>query len=151
MHLLRAECPDLSIHSPNKYLLAVPDPQCARPCSQHWVYNGECNSQGFPRGSDGKELACNAGDLGSVPGSGRSLEKGMTTHSNILDWRIPWTDEIGGLQSIGLPRVRRLTLSVSNKQGKYCLIVYCTKCYEGREFGHCEGTVKGHDLRWSGR
>ena len=79
------------------------------------------------------------------------LEKGMATHSAILAWRIPWTDEIGGLQSIGLPRVGRLTLSVSNKQGKYCLIVYCTKCYEGREFGHCEGTVKGHDLRWSGR
>ena len=44
-------------------------------------------------------------DLGSVPGSGRSLEKGMTTHSNILDWRIPWTEEPGGLQFMGLQRV----------------------------------------------
>jgi len=30
------------------------------------------------------------------------LEKGMTTHSNILAWRIPWTEEPGGLQSMGL-------------------------------------------------
>ena len=33
------------------------------------------------------------------------LEKGMATHSSILAWRIPWTEEPGGLQSIGLKRV----------------------------------------------
>ena len=33
------------------------------------------------------------------------LEKGMATYSNILAWRIPWTKEPGGLQSIGLQRV----------------------------------------------
>ena len=33
------------------------------------------------------------------------LEKGMATHSNILSWRIPWTEELGGLQSMGLQRV----------------------------------------------
>ena len=34
------------------------------------------------------------------------LEKGMATHSSILDWRIPWTEEPGGLQSMGSQRVR---------------------------------------------
>ena len=34
------------------------------------------------------------------------LEKEMTTHSSVLAWRIPWTEEAGGLQSIGLQRVR---------------------------------------------
>ena len=34
-----------------------------------------------------------------------SLEKGMATHSSILAWRIPWTEELGGLQSMGLQRV----------------------------------------------
>ena len=34
------------------------------------------------------------------------LEKGMATHSSILAWRIPWTEEPGGLQSMGSPRVR---------------------------------------------
>ena len=34
-----------------------------------------------------------------------SLEKEMTTHSSILAWNIPWTEESGGLQSIGLQRV----------------------------------------------
>ena len=34
------------------------------------------------------------------------LEKGMATHSNILAWRVPWTEEPGGLQSMGSQRVR---------------------------------------------
>ena len=34
------------------------------------------------------------------------LEKGMVTHSSILAWRIPWTEEPGGLQSMGSQRVR---------------------------------------------
>ena len=43
---------------------------------------------GFPDSSVGKESTCSAGDPGSIPGSGRSLEKGMATHSSILAWRI---------------------------------------------------------------
>ena len=35
-----------------------------------------------------------------------SLEEGMTTHTSILSWRVPWTEEPDGLQSIGLQRVR---------------------------------------------
>ena len=60
---------------------------------------------GFPGGSAGKESACNTGDPGSIPGSGRSLEKGMATLTSILAWRIPWTEAPGGLQSMGLRRV----------------------------------------------
>ena len=59
---------------------------------------------GFPSGSVGKESACKAGDPGSIPGSGRSLEKGMATHSSVLAWRIPWTEEPGGLQSVGVKK-----------------------------------------------
>ena len=51
---------------------------------------------GLPGGSDGKESACNAGDLGSIPGLG-NLEAGMATHSSILAWRIPWIEEPGRL------------------------------------------------------
>ena len=90
--------------------------------------------------TDDKESTCNAGDLGSIPGSGRSLEKGKATHfsflrlpqvaqtvknppavwetwvwslgwedplekqkathSSILAWRIPWTEDPGGLKSM---------------------------------------------------
>ena len=35
-----------------------------------------------------------------------ALEKGMATHSSILAWRIPWTEEAGRLQSVGSQRVR---------------------------------------------
>ena len=51
-----------------------------------------------------KNLPGNAGDIresGLIPGSGRSPEEGTATHSSILAWRIPWTEEPGGLQSIG--------------------------------------------------
>ena len=41
------------------------------------------------------------GDAGSIPGLGRSLEEAMATHSSILAWRVPWTEEPGGLQSTG--------------------------------------------------
>ena len=100
---------------------------------------------GFPDSSVGKESTCNAGDPGSIPGSGRSpgegtgsplqyswaslvaqlvknlpamwetwvqslswedpLEKEMAIHSSILAWKIPWTEEPGGLQSTGSQRV----------------------------------------------
>ena len=58
----------------------------------------------FPGGSELKASASNAGDLGSIPGLGRSLEKEMVTHSSILAWRTPWREELGGLQSMGSHR-----------------------------------------------
>ena len=59
----------------------------------------------FPGGSDGKESTCNVGDLGSIPDLGRSPGGGHGSHSSIHAWRIPWTEESGGLHSIGSQRV----------------------------------------------
>ena len=47
--------------------------------------------EGFPDSSIGKESACNAGGLGSIPGLGRYPEEGKSYHSSILACRIPWT------------------------------------------------------------
>ena len=44
-------------------------------------------------------------DVSSVPGLEAPLEEGITTHSSVPPWRIPWTEEPGGLQSMGLQRV----------------------------------------------
>ena len=69
---------------------------------------------GLPRWLSGKESTCNAGDMGLIPGSVRSwgwedpLEKDMATHSRILAWQMPWTEEPGGLQPMGL---KSLTLT----------------------------------------
>ena len=60
---------------------------------------------GFPAGSDGKASAYNAGDPGSIPGSEDPLEKEMAAHSSTLAWKIPWVEETGRLQSMGLQRV----------------------------------------------
>ena len=60
---------------------------------------------GFPGGSDGKESACNVGDPGSIPGQEDPLEEEMASHSGIPAWRIPWTEEPGGLQSMESQRV----------------------------------------------
>ena len=46
---------------------------------------------GFHYGSAGKESTCNVGDLGLIPGLGRSPGEKKATHSSILAWRIPWT------------------------------------------------------------
>ena len=62
-------------------------------------------AQCFPGGSVGKESTCNVGDLGLIPGLRRSPEEEMATHCSILAWRIPWTEEPGGLQSMGSQRV----------------------------------------------
>ena len=58
-----------------------------------------CGEKG---GSDGKVSACNAGDPGSIPGSD-PLQKEMAIHSSTLAWKIPWMEEPGWLQSMGLP------------------------------------------------
>ena len=63
---------------------------------------------GFPGGSVVKNLPANAGDSGdifSIPGPERSPVIGNGTHSSILAWEIPWTEELGGLQYMGLERV----------------------------------------------
>ena len=56
---------------------------------------------GFPGGSGGKESACSAGDLGSIPGLGRFPGGGNGNPLQYSCLEIPWTEEPGRLQSIG--------------------------------------------------
>ena len=59
---------------------------------------------GFPGGSDGKDSACSVGDPGSIPGSGRSPEKGdgnSLQYSCLERGFLPWMEESGRLQSMG--------------------------------------------------
>ena len=65
-----------------------------------------CLAPNFPGGLDGKASVYNAGDLGSIPGLGRSpgeisLENEMAIHSSTIAWKIPWTEEPGRLQFMG--------------------------------------------------
>ena len=60
----------------------------------------------FPADSAGKNLSANAEDLGltqvgEIPHWEDPLEEKMAIHSSILAWEIPWTEERGGLQSMG--------------------------------------------------
>ena len=66
---------------------------------------------GFPCSSVGKESACSAEDLVWPLGWEDPLEKEMATHSSTLAWKISWTEEPGGLQSMGLQSWARLTLT----------------------------------------
>ena len=88
---------------------------------------------GFPQWLSGKESACNAGDAGDVGsitgwGSGEDpLEEGMATHSSILAWKIPWTEEPGRLLSMGSQRVGhdlffKIYLSIVEFQ---CWVSFC--------------------------
>jgi len=53
-----------------------------------------------------KSLSVNAGDLGLILGSKDPVEEEMATHSSMLAWEIPWTEEPGRLWTMGLQRVR---------------------------------------------
>ena len=59
----------------------------------------------FPGGLDGKASVYNAGDMGSIPGAGRSSGEEMAIHSSTIAWKIPWTEGPGRLQSMGSQRV----------------------------------------------
>ena len=75
---------------------------------------------GFPSGLVVKNPPANAGDArddGSIPGKEDPLEEGMATHLSILAWIIPWTEEPGGLQSIG-------SQSVTTKHTHACTYIY---------------------------
>ena len=60
---------------------------------------------GFPGVSRGKESNCFVGDLVLILGWEDLLEVGMPTHSRILAWEIPWTEEPGGIQSSEVTKV----------------------------------------------
>ena len=64
---------------------------------------------GFPGGTSGKEPACQSRRCKETQvrslGWEDPLEEGMATHCSVLDWRIPWTEEPGGLQSMGSQKV----------------------------------------------
>ena len=59
---------------------------------------------GCPGGSMVKNPPANVRDMGSIPVLGRFPEEEMATHSSILAWKILWTEEPGGLQSMGLQK-----------------------------------------------
>ena len=71
-----------------------------------------------------KESACDEGDLGQSMSQEDPLEKGMATHSSILAWRIPWTEEPGGLQSMWSQRVGhdRVTVHSHSPQQQQSII-----------------------------
>ena len=70
----------------------------------------------FPCGLDGKESVCNVGDLGSVPGLGRSLEKVTATHSSILENSM---DCIVHVVTKSQTRLGDFHLSLSNVESTY--------------------------------
>ena len=69
--------------------------------------------RGSPGCSGGKDPTCNAGDQFQPLGWEDPLGKGMATHPSILVWRVPWTEEPGGLQSRGSQRVRHHWVTVT--------------------------------------
>ena len=62
----------------------------------------------------GKESTCQAGYVGLIPGLERSPGKGNGNHS-ILAWEIPWTEEPGGLQSMGLDSLKELDMTLTKQ------------------------------------
>ena len=78
--------------------------------------------KGFPGSSDGNESACNAGDLGLIPGSRRSPEEGNGNPLQYSCLENPHGQRsLGGLQAIGSQRVRRDRATDTSKVIFYCI------------------------------
>ena len=77
-------------------------------------------SRGFSSGAVVKNPPASAGDVGWIPRVGRFLEKEIATHSSVPAWKVPWTEEPGGLQSIHGGHKKRHDLGTKQKrrQGK---------------------------------
>ena len=73
-----------------------------------WKFSQTVLLQQLPQWLGNKESSCNAGHAGDTGDEGQEdlLEEETTTHSRILVWKIPWTEEPGGLESMMLYRVR---------------------------------------------
>ena len=85
---------------------------------QRWAF--KIRSQDFPDDSVVKNLPASAGDAGSISELGRSPGEGNATHSSILAWRTPWTEEPGRLQSMRSQK-SRTQLSDYNKLSVWCV------------------------------
>ena len=73
---------------------------------------GTSVARGLPCDSDGKESACNAGDLVQSLCGEDPLEKGMATHFSSLAWRIPWTEGYSSWGHKELDMTEQLMLSL---------------------------------------
>ena len=77
----------------------------------------------FPRGSAGKESTCHAGDLGLIPGLGRSPREGHGNPLQYLAWRLPWTEGPDGLHTVHRVTKSPLTPSLFHFQDLVDLFV----------------------------
>ena len=89
-----------------KWILSIKIPVCAQ------IFTAMLFILGFPSGTVVKNPLANAGDArdaGWINPWGREdpLEQEMETQSSIFAWKIPWTEEPGGLQSVGSQRIRQ--------------------------------------------
>ena len=70
------------------------------------LHSQEPGKQPIARGFTGGSvvISCNAGDVALIPGLGRSPGEELVTNSSILAWEIQWTENLGGLQSMGVTK-----------------------------------------------
>ena len=86
--------------------------------SLDYFSNLDKSKWGFPDGLDGKELVCNAGDLGSIPGKILWRRERLPTPV-FLTWRIPGTEEPGGLHSTASQTVGHNWVTNTFTKSKY--------------------------------
>ena len=96
----------VSLNNMLKLLLLIIDTTYWFPIMKHEDFAPSNIIMSFPSGSAVKKPPANTGGMGSIPGSERSLQKEMATHSSILAWEIPWTEEPGRLQSMGSQKIQ---------------------------------------------
>ena len=92
--------------------LDIPFPLCpqgCRVCALRFLATELRGKPQLPRWPSGRESACNAGGVSSIPGTEDPLEKEIVTLSSILAWEVPWREEPDRLQSGGLQSLTQLS------------------------------------------
>ena len=95
-----------------------------------------------------KNLPTNAGDVGSIPGSRRSMEEEMANRCSILAWEIPRTEEPGRVQSMGSQRVGHNLATAAAKLLQSCLIL-CDPIDGSPPGSAVPGILQARTLEWA--
>ena len=108
----------------------------------------EPTSAGYACGSVGKNSLANAEKVGSIRGSGRSLEKKMAAQFYILAWRIPWTEKPSGLQFIVSQKIRHDLVTKQLRRIQHSFFEKAQEEIKSWSFDSTQGILNFAGLQW---
>jgi len=121
---------------------------------QSGIWHALFKAMGLPRWYSGKESAHQCKETQKMQIQSlvwkETLGEGMATHSRVLAWRIPWTEEHGGLQSMGSQRVRHDWAAGHARRHSKLYPQYLEHTRDFRNIRHWKNVSKVNEVEWKG-